>query len=266
MRAEPEAVAAYARVCGFALRDHLPPTYPHVLAFPLHMAVMADGSFPFGAVGLVHIENRIVQHRRIGIGEELTLARPPDQAGAAPQGPRPSPSSPRPAPAGEKVWEERQHDAAPRRAAPSSPPGAKRRAASLTHRPVGAERVGRSAEWRLGGDLGRRYAAVSGDRNPIHMHSLTAKPLGFPRRDRARDVDQGALPGGAGEPPARRLRRRGPLPQADPAARPGRVRQRTPRARRSTFAVRDAKRSTPHLDGRVEPLEAKPETRGGSAR
>jgi acyl dehydratase len=37
-----------------------------------------------------------------------------------------------------------------------------------------------SAEWRLGGDLGRRYAAVSGDRNPIHMHSLTAKPLGFP--------------------------------------------------------------------------------------
>ena len=37
-----------------------------------------------------------------------------------------------------------------------------------------------SAEWKLGGDLGRRYGAVSGDRNPIHMHSLTAKPLGFP--------------------------------------------------------------------------------------
>ena len=34
-------VAAYARVCGFALRDHLPPTYPHMLAFPLHMALMA---------------------------------------------------------------------------------------------------------------------------------------------------------------------------------------------------------------------------------
>ena len=44
-----EALAAYARVCGFTLRDQLPPTYPHVLAFPLHMAVMADGSFPFGA-------------------------------------------------------------------------------------------------------------------------------------------------------------------------------------------------------------------------
>ena len=66
VRADPDAVAAYARVCGFTLRDHLPATYPHVLAFPLHMAVMADGSFPFGAVGLVHLENRIVQHRRIG--------------------------------------------------------------------------------------------------------------------------------------------------------------------------------------------------------
>ena len=70
---DPEAIAAYARVCGFTLRDHLPPTYPQVLAFPLHMAVMADGRFPFGAVGLVHVENRIVQHRRIGIGEELEL-------------------------------------------------------------------------------------------------------------------------------------------------------------------------------------------------
>ena len=38
VRPDPESVAAYARVCGFSLRDHLPPTYPHVLAFPLHMS------------------------------------------------------------------------------------------------------------------------------------------------------------------------------------------------------------------------------------
>jgi acyl dehydratase len=36
--------------------------------------------------------------------------------------------------------------------------------------------------WRLAGDLGRRYAAVSGDRNPIHLHPLTAKALGYPRQ------------------------------------------------------------------------------------
>src|SRR6201999_937493 len=71
--ADPAAVAAYAKVCGFALRDHLPPTYPHVLAFPLHMALMSDGSFPFGAVGLVHVANKITQHRRLGVGEALDL-------------------------------------------------------------------------------------------------------------------------------------------------------------------------------------------------
>jgi hypothetical protein len=73
VRPDADAVAAYSRVCGFMLRDQLPPTYPHVLAFPLHMAVMADGSFPFGAVGLVHVENRIVQHRPIGLHEELKI-------------------------------------------------------------------------------------------------------------------------------------------------------------------------------------------------
>ncbi|MER6608929.1 MaoC/PaaZ C-terminal domain-containing protein [Streptomyces sp. NPDC000927] len=37
------------------------------------------------------------------------------------------------------------------------------------------------AEWRLPADLGRRYGAVSGDRNPIHLYPLTARLLGFPR-------------------------------------------------------------------------------------
>ena len=86
VHADAEQVAAYARVCGFTLRDHLPPTYPHVLAFPLHMAVMADGSFPFGAVGLVHVENQIVQHRRIGLDEELTIKVKPTKLEPHPKG------------------------------------------------------------------------------------------------------------------------------------------------------------------------------------
>ena len=41
--------------------------------------------------------------------------------------------------------------------------------------------TGGAATWRLGGDLGRRYAAVSGDSNPIHLYPLTANAFGFPR-------------------------------------------------------------------------------------
>ncbi len=57
-----------------------------MLAFPLHMAVMSDGSFPFGAVGLVHVENSIAQKRPIGIDEEMTIRVRPDAAAAAPEG------------------------------------------------------------------------------------------------------------------------------------------------------------------------------------
>ena len=34
--------------------------------------------------------------------------------------------------------------------------------------------------WRVPADTGRRYAAVSGDRNPIHLHPLPARLLGQP--------------------------------------------------------------------------------------
>lgn len=37
-----------------------------------------------------------------------------------------------------------------------------------------------TATWNLAGDLGRRYGSVSGDLNPIHIHSLTARLFGFP--------------------------------------------------------------------------------------
>ena len=46
----------------------------------------------------------------------------------------------------------------------------------------GVEAPQGSATWRLGAGLGRRYAAVSGDRNPIHLSRLSARAFGFPRQ------------------------------------------------------------------------------------
>ena len=42
--------------------------------------------------------------------------------------------------------------------------------------------AGTGSVWELPGDLGRRYAHVSGDHNPIHLYALTAKAFGFPRQ------------------------------------------------------------------------------------
>ena len=66
-------LAAYNRVCGFRLTSALPPTYLHVLAFPSALGLMTERSFPFGVLGLVHIENRIEQHRPVQVSERPTL-------------------------------------------------------------------------------------------------------------------------------------------------------------------------------------------------
>lgn len=56
---DPAHLAAYNQVCGFRLTDDLPATYPHILAFPLQVALMTERDFPFGLLGMVHVANRI---------------------------------------------------------------------------------------------------------------------------------------------------------------------------------------------------------------
>src|SRR5574342_416551 len=64
-----EHLRRYSRVCGFRLSDVLPPTYPHVLAFPLSLALMTRPVFPFPLIGLVHIGNVIDVLRPLLAGE-----------------------------------------------------------------------------------------------------------------------------------------------------------------------------------------------------
>jgi acyl dehydratase len=251
--ANPEDVAAYARVCGFALRDQLPPTYPHMLAFPLQMAVMSDGSFPFGAVGLVHVENSIAQKRPIGIEEEMTIRVQPTKLQPHPKGKTFSLETEVLA-GGEVVW---QSTSTMLRRGKSNPnavvPGMRGQLRSADFEPLSAD-APTAAEWKLPGDLGRRYGGVSGDRNPIHMHSLTAKPLGFP----------GAIAHGMWTKARALAQLEARLPEAfkvdvrfrKPVLLPARVEFAEQDAGEEiVFAVRDAKKGTPHLDGRVRPLK-----------
>lgn len=166
---EPAELAKYARVCGFRLADTLPATYPHILAFPLHMALMTDSSFPFGAVGLVHIENRIVQHRRIPVSERLDLRVRSTPLADHPKGKQFTLVTEARVD-DELVWEDYSTNL--RRGGGS---GSDSKESKSRKQPPAA-----SADWKLPGDLGRRYAAASGDRNPIHMHDLSAKLFGFP--------------------------------------------------------------------------------------
>jgi acyl dehydratase len=164
---EAAHLADYAKVCGFRLRDAVPVTYPHILAFGLHMQLMTAGDFPFPAIGLVHIENEITQHRPVRVGETLALGVTPTEPAPHPKG-RQFSIVTTASVGDEVVWEETSTML--RRGKGS---GEKERS---SFDPLPAQ-----AEWRLPGDLGRRYGGVSGDRNPIHIHPLTARAFGFPR-------------------------------------------------------------------------------------
>lgn len=165
-------LAAYARVSGYRLTDALPATYIHVLTFPLSVTLMADRRFPFALPGLVHVANRTELLREVAAAEPLRLRvrtgglRPHrkgqqfDVVAEARVG-------------SELVWSGvstylRRGGGAAETAdefeLPLEPPPAE----------VDA------ARWRVAGDTGRRYAAVSGDRNPIHLSPLTSRLFGFP--------------------------------------------------------------------------------------
>jgi acyl dehydratase len=165
-----DRLARYDRVCGFDVSDVLPPTYPHMLAFPMQLSLMTDGSFPFGAIGLVHIVNEIVQHRPIKATEELQVKVWATNLREHPRGKQFDLRS-EVRSSGELVWEE---------TSTNLKRGKRNDDAAKEPEPPSAEDLKPSATWELAGDLGRRYGSVSGDLNPIHMHPLSARLFGFP--------------------------------------------------------------------------------------
>jgi hypothetical protein len=172
VRVDPEQLAAYGRVCRFPLTGALPVTYPHVLAFPLQVALMSDRAFPLALPGLVHVRNRIDQLRLIGADEPLDLEVWAERFARHRSGATVDLCASVRVD-GEEVWRGRSTYLA--RGA-EAPEGA---AESGTEPAIGEVRP--VATWRVPADAGRRYAAVAGDVNPIHLSGLTAKAFGFDR-------------------------------------------------------------------------------------
>ncbi len=163
-------LSAYNRVCGFRLGDRLPITYPHVLAFPLAMRLMTDPDFPFPAAGTVHIGNALWQRRPLLIDEPIDLSiraidlRPHDRG-------RQFDLVTTATVDGEDVW--RDTSTYLRRESRSRQESEPRSGSEPPDRP--------SALWRVPREIGKRYADVSGDHNPIHTSRLGARAFGFPK-------------------------------------------------------------------------------------
>ena len=166
---EREHLTEYQRVCGYPFSDELPATYAHVVAFPLAMQIMTDRSFPFPVIGMVHIENRIEHIRPLRRQDWLTMRVRAEDLADHDKGTQFDIVAE--ASVGEEpVWRSRS---------------------TYLHREGGSEDGGKKkdhsdeppehdAVWDVPGDIGRKFAAISGDRNPIHMHPVAARLFGMP--------------------------------------------------------------------------------------
>ncbi|MEU6274415.1 MaoC/PaaZ C-terminal domain-containing protein [Streptomyces populi] len=193
-------LAAYERACGFPTgADALPVTYPHVLAFPLAMRIMAARAFPLPLLGLVHTSVEITRREGATATQEYELEVTVEKSAPHRRGTEATVLTGARA-HGRLVWESRSTYLARHRT--RTPDGAEAgdragveagagaEAGSGRHEippcaplpsPGGSGPLPAVAEWHLAPDVGRRYGAVSGDRNPIHLHPLTAHLFGFPR-------------------------------------------------------------------------------------
>lgn len=174
---DAERLAAYDRVCGFSVRDRVPATWIHVLTFPLQMALLSAKDAPFSLAGIVHVTNSMTLHRPVGVGEPLRLGCTygvprehrrgvlVDLVGEAYVGE-------------ELVW---SGVSAYLVRGQSLPGMVEEKQPGGVELPSDLEGVRSEAVWRLPAGLGRRYAAVSGDMNPIHLGALGGKAFGFPK-------------------------------------------------------------------------------------
>lgn len=176
-----ETLARYRRLCGFPDDGHLPATFPQMLAGELHIRLLADPRFPLPVAGIVHFENSILQREALPADAEYGL-------NAHIEGHRDDPRGVlfdivTGMTRGDRVvWEARTTvlSRSARRGRPDGTAAARKPKSKETRPGLPASPL-RTAMFHLPADLGRRYSALAGDYNPIHLSGLTARPFGFKR-------------------------------------------------------------------------------------
>ncbi|WP_022872461.1 MaoC family dehydratase [Nesterenkonia alba] len=172
-------------------RRAVPSVLVHIAVFPVHVALMTQDSSPLPLMGMVHLANDVTCHRPV-------LPAEPFQILVWAENMRPHRRGTQLDVVAEVYPETADVEAAGAQtlyrgvstylsrgvyAAGHVEPDEARGAGGTSESPRGSEApVGeKTGLWKLGADAGRKYAAVSGDYNPIHLSAVTARALGMPR-------------------------------------------------------------------------------------
>jgi hypothetical protein len=169
-------LTAYQHLVGETASDVLPAGFVHALAFPLSMSVMNRDDFPLPLLGMIHLENRVVQSAPIRFTEALDIRAWAENLRGHRSGSQLDlVTEVRGAGESDVRW----RGVSSYLAKGMFLPGIDKPTAPAV--PAGFSAPDPTALWQLGVDTGRAYAAVSGDFNPIHLSVLSAKALGMRR-------------------------------------------------------------------------------------
>ena len=164
----------YREACGLKNDNRLPILYPHVLASPVYMNLLSHREFPIPLIGSLHLRNHIIQHRTIHDGEAFDLDVMIGEKRFVKQGLEFDFKIMLSA-KGERLWESittwirrgksgEKYTQSPYAAIIRPIPDGSRHAESYIHR-----------------DIGKKFARITGDYNPIHISKTLAPFFGLKR-------------------------------------------------------------------------------------
>lgn len=175
LRIQPDHLAAYRKLCHFPDDGRLPGTYPHVLAFILQLQLLTAADFPFPLLGMVHLHNSIQVRRPLGGLEGLRMSVWAENLQPHAKGGTFDLISEAYDGLG-LLWRETSRMLVrglklEQGVTPDDEP-----VTDDTSAPLLVE----ATRWYADRDIGRRYAKVAGDYNPIHLSAASARLFGFP--------------------------------------------------------------------------------------
>lgn len=235
-------IAQYAALTGFSASQGVPLIYPQMLTFPLVSAYVVSPECPWPAMGTVHLANSIEQYKSLRSGDTVRVEMSTGELFAHEKG-QGFTLDLRILRDGELVWSAIQSLLRVGVKETSGQPFTSQLALDTT--------LSCQTEFTAPADIGRRYGAVSGDRNPIHLTAMTAKLFGFKRAiahgmwTKARALSY-LLPADPLERASATVEFKTPL------LLPGRAALWTERSDHGAqFEVRDKKGARPHLRGQL---------------
>lgn len=165
----------YIDICGLKDDGNLPLLYPHVFTAPMQMAIVSHRNFPVSCLGILHYRNHIIRHRPIGADEILNIEVELTEHRIVRQGLE-SDYIIKVKSGDELVWEsittymKKGRFGSEYRNSPNSD----------LIQPMTA--AGNTTDLFIPENIGRKYAKICSDYNPIHLSKTIARLLGYRKR------------------------------------------------------------------------------------